>query len=380
MRTASPDDTLTLSTRSPARYFEGWDHLEFWVGNARAFAGWLAAAFGFDVAGYAGPETGVRDRVSYVLGQGAIRFVVSGGLTPASPIADHVRAHGDGVRDIAIRVSSAGAAYDAALARGAVGVRAPWAEEDASGKVVRATIALYGDTQHTFVERSAYAGTFLPGFVSSDGLLPPRPVGPRVGLDGIDHVVANVHKGALDRWVDFYRQTLGFDQLVHFGDDQISTEYSALMSTVVWDGSRVVLPINEPADGRKKSQIEEYLESYGSPGVQHVALRTDDIVTAVSAMRARGLRFLSVPDTYYEEGQARMGSLPLPWPRLQELGILVDRDQDGYLLQIFSENVTDRPTVFFEIIQREGARGFGAGNFKALFEAIERAQARRGNL
>ncbi|HSS10450.1 MAG TPA: 4-hydroxyphenylpyruvate dioxygenase [Acidimicrobiales bacterium] len=380
MRTASSDDTLTLSTRSPAKYFEGWDHLEFWVGNARAFTGWLASAFGFDVAGYAGPETGVRDRVSYLLEQGTIRLVVTASLTPASAIADHVKAHGDGVRDLAIRVSSAGAAYDAALARGAVGVRAPWTEADNAGKVTRATIALYGDTQHTFVERSAYSGSFLPGYDASDGLVPPRPLGPPVGLARIDHVVANVQTGALDRWVDFYRHTLGFDQLVHFSDDQISTEYSALMSTVVWDGSRVVLPINEPAEGRKKSQIQEYLESYGSPGVQHIALRTDDIVAAVSAMRARGVRFLTVPETYYEDVRARMGSLPLPWDRLQELGILIDRDQDGYLLQIFTENVTDRPTVFFEIIQREGARGFGAGNFKALFEAIERAQARRGNL
>jgi 4-hydroxyphenylpyruvate dioxygenase len=380
MRTPSPDDTVALSVRSPAKYFESWDHLEFFVGNGRAFAGWLAAAFGFDITGYSGPETGVRGRVSYLLEQGSIRLVVTGSLNAASPVADHVKAHGDGVRDLAIRVSSAAAAYDAALARGAVGVMAPRTEEDASGKVVRATIALYGDTQHTFVERSAYCGLFLPGYVSSEELLPPRPAGERVGLGRIDHVVANVHEGTLDRWVDFYRDTLGLDQLVHFRDDQISTEYSALMSTVVWDGSRIVLPINEPAEGRKKSQIQEYLESYGSPGIQHIAMRTDDIVAAVSAMRTRGVRFLPVPDAYYEDVRARMGFLPLAWDRLQELGILVDRDEDGYLLQIFTENVTDRPTVFFEIIQREGARGFGAGNFKALFEAMERAQARRGNL
>ena len=380
MTTGSADDTVTLSMRSPARYFEGWDHVEFWVGNARAFAGWLAAAFGFDITGYSGPETGVRDRVSYLLEQGWIRLVITGSLTPRSTIADHVKAHGDGVRDIAIRVSSAAATYDAALARGAVGVMAPRTEEDAAGKVVRATIALYGDTQHTFVERSAYSGVFLPGFVASEELLPSRPAGAPVRLGRIDHVVANVHMGTLDRWIGFYRDTLGLEQLVHFGDDQISTEYSALMSTVVWDGSRVVLPMNEPADGRKKSQIQEYLESYGSPGVQHIALRTDDIVSAVSAMRARGVRFLPVPAAYYEDVRARMSSLPLPWDRLQDLGVLVDRDQDGYLLQIITENVTDRPTVFFEIIQREGARGFGAGNFKALFEAIERAQARRGNL
>jgi 4-hydroxyphenylpyruvate dioxygenase len=299
-------------------------------------------------------------------------------LVPTSEIASHVKAHGDGVRDIAIRVSSAAGAYDAALSRGADGVRGPWTTEDDAGKVTRATIAVYGDTQHTFVERSAYSGVWMPGYSASD--LPVRPVGPGVGLASVDHVVGNVPLGTLDGWVAFYRDVLGFRQLVHFGDDQISTEYSALMSTVVWDGSRVVLPINEPAEGRRKSQIQEYLEAYGSAGVQHVALRTDDILGAVAALRARGVRFLSVPDTYYEDVRRRLGSLDLAWDRLQELGIMIDQDADGYLLQIFTENVTDRPTVFFEIIQRAGAKGFGAGNFKALFEAIERAQARRGNL
>lgn len=361
-----------------AEFIDGWDHLEFWVGNARAFSGWMASAFGFDVIAYAGPETGVRDRASYVLGQGSVRLVVTASLSPSSEIAAHVRAHGDGVRDIALRVSSAAGAYEAALARGAVGVRAPWSTEDDAGKVTRATIALYGETHHTFVERSAYSGVWMPGYANAE--VPARPIGPVVGLSSLDHVVGNVPLGTLDRWVEFYRDVLGFRQLVHFDDDQISTEYSALKSTVVWDGSRVVLPINEPAEGRRKSQIQEYLESYGSPGVQHVALRTDDIVSAVLALRARGVRFLSVPDTYYDDVRTRLASLELPWNRLQELGILIDRDADGYLLQIFTENVTDRPTVFFEIIQREGAKGFGAGNFKALFEAIERAQARRGNL
>jgi 4-hydroxyphenylpyruvate dioxygenase len=378
------ETTMLLPARAPARYFRGWDHLEFWVGNARAFSGWLASAFGFEIVAYSGPETGSTDRASYVLEQGTVRFVVSAALTPSSPIADHVRAHGDGVRDLAIEVSSASAAYDAALARGAVGVRSPWTEEDEFGKVVRATIALYGDTQHTFVDRSAYGGVFLPGFTDGSlpgsAPLPPTPSGTPVGLRRIDHVVANVHRGTLDRWVDFYRSTLGFDQLVHFDDDQISTEYSALMSTVVWDGSRVVLPINEPADGARKSQIQEYLECYGSPGVQHIALLTDDIVASVTAMRDRGVRFLTVPDTYYEEAHRRLADIDLPWDSLHDLGILIDRDQDGYLLQIFTENVADRPTVFFEIIQREGAKGFGAGNFKALFEAIERAQSLRGHL
>jgi 4-hydroxyphenylpyruvate dioxygenase len=243
--------------------------------------------------------------------------------------------------------------------------------------VVQATIATYGDTQHTFVERAGYHGVFLPGYEAADL---PRPAGPPVGLGRLDHVVGNVELGHLGRWVHFYEQVLGFDQLVHFDDAQISTEYSALMSTVVWDGSRIVLPINEPAEGRRKSQIEEYLDYYGSAGVQHVALRTDDIVAAVSALRERGVRFLTVPGAYYDDAKERLAGIDLPWGDLARLGILVDRDDEGHLLQIFTETVTGRPTVFFEIIQREGARGFGEGNFKALFEAIEREQARRGNL
>ena len=363
---------------APTELITGWDHLEFWVGNARQFAHFLTSGFGFEITAYAGPETGVHDRSSYVLESGAVRIVVTGALTSDSPISTHVRAHGDGVRDIALAVTDARAAYRAALARGATGVREPWTEEDDTGKLVRATIATYGDTHHTFVQRSAYSGLFAPGYEADR--LPPVPVAAAVGLRAIDHVVGNVEKGALDQWVAFYQRVLGFDQLVHFDDAQISTEYSALMSTVVWDGSRVGLPINEPADGRRKSQIEEYLDYYGSPGVQHIALRTDDIVTSVAAMRDRGLRFLTVPDTYYDDVRTRLGHLDLPWADLQRLGILVDEDHDGYLLQVFTENIGDRPTVFFEIIQREGAKGFGAGNFKALFEAIEREQARRGNL
>jgi len=362
------DSALTLG---------GIDHLEWWVGNARQSAGFFASTFGFEIVAYAGPETGVDDRSSYVLRQGDIRFVVTGALHPSSPVAAHVRAHGDGVRDVALLVRDAHAAYDLAVARGATGLERPHADEDEFGTVVRASVAAYGDTQHTFVERGNYSGVFAPGFVES-GRRPP--VGPNVGLARIDHVVANVELGRLGAWVDFYRRVFGFDQLVHFDDEAISTEYSALMSTVVWDGSRVVLPINEPAPGRRKSQIEEYLDFYGSPGVQHIALRTDDIVDAVRALRDRGVRFLSVPSTYYDEARERMAGVDLPWADLAQLGILVDRDPEGYLLQIFTENVTDRPTVFFEIIQREGARGFGAGNFKALFEAIEREQARRGNL
>ena len=373
-RDALPAEALP----APASFFLGWDHVELWVGNARQAAQFLASAFGFRITDYAGPETGVTDRASYVLEQGAIRFVVTGALGPASDIARHVKAHGDGVHDLAVTVTDAAACYDAALARGAIGLRSPHVVSDEHGALVVATIATYGDTQHTFVERSGYGGRFWPRYSDED--LPPAPVGPEVGLHKLDHVVGNVELGALDNWVDFYRSTLGFDSLVHFDDDQISTEYSALMSTVVWDGSKVVLPINEPAHGKRKSQIQEYLDFYGSAGVQHLAMRTDDIVGAVSALRARGVRFLRVPDAYYDEVRVRLASLDLPWDDLQRLGILIDQDQDGYLLQIFSETITDRPTVFFEIIQREGAKGFGAGNFKALFEAIEREQARRGNL
>jgi 4-hydroxyphenylpyruvate dioxygenase len=357
--------------------FDGIDHLEWWVGNARATAGFLSASFGFDIAAYAGPETGVRDRVSYLLTQGDICFVITGALHPDSAIAQHVRIHGDGVRDVALAVDDVDNAYHRALERGATGLHAPTTVSDDDGSLMRATIATYGDTQHTFVQRSGYGGLFAPRFEPCARCRPP---GADVDLTRIDHVVANVEEGTLDRWVDFYRNVMGFERLVHFDDSQISTEYTALMSSVVWDGSKVVLPINEPAHGLKKSQITEYLEFYKGPGVQHVALATDDIVATVRALRQRGVRFLEVPSSYYTEAKVRMEGIELPWSELAALGILVDRDADGYLLQVFTENVADRPTVFFEIIQREGAKGFGVGNFKALFEAIEREQARRGNL
>jgi 4-hydroxyphenylpyruvate dioxygenase len=368
---------LTATEPRVALGLEAFDHLEWWVGNARAFAGFLSSGFGFSVVAYAGPETGKADRISYVLEQGAIRWVVTSALGPASPIAAHVNAHGDGVHDIAFRVRDARAAYDEVLHRGGAGLRAPEVLDDEHGRVVVATVATYGDTQHTFVERYAYAGAFLPGYQAASLPVPSDPV---VGLDVMDHVVGNVELGHLDAWVQFYERVFGFDQLTHFDDDQISTEYSALMSTVVWDGGRIVMPINEPAIGRRKSQIEEYLDYYGAPGVQHIALRTADIVAAVRALRARGVRFLEVPPAYYDDARQRMAGVDLPWSDLAELGILVDRDHEGHLLQIFTETVTGRPTVFFEIIQREGARGFGEGNFKALFEAIEREQAARGNL
>jgi 4-hydroxyphenylpyruvate dioxygenase len=368
-----------LETDVPATHLLGWDCVEWWVGNARAFAGFLMSAFGFECTAYAGPETGVRDKASYVLEQGEVRFVVSGALTADSPIAAHVRAHGDGVHDLAWLVDDADAAFALAVERGARRVRAPWSEDDDAGSLRLAQIATYGETVHTFVDRRRYlAGRLEPGY-HAEGL-PPMPEGPAVGVRGIDHVVGNVELGRLDDWVGFYSEVLGFSQLVHFDDAQISTEYSALMSTVVWDGTKIVMPLNEPAEGRKKSQIQEYIETYDGAGVQHVALRTDDIVATVDALRARGVRFMQVPDTYYDDARARLDGVELPWEELQRLNILADRDEDGHLLQIFTETVTDRPTVFFEIIERRGARGFGEGNFKALFEAIERDQDRRGNL
>ncbi|MEY2433758.1 MAG: 4-hydroxyphenylpyruvate dioxygenase [Acidimicrobiaceae bacterium] len=374
-RQATAHDTV-----APPR-LGGIDHLEWWVGNARAFTAFLASAFGFEPLAHAGPETGRRDRVSYLLQQGDVRFLVTGGLTPDSPVAEHVRVHGDGIRDIAFIVDDVDAVYSAALERGATSFRAPTDDVDETGHgVIRhAAIATYGETVHTFLDRSRYEGPFAPQFEASALLVP---VGPAVGIERVDHVVANVELGTLDEWVGYYEKVLGFDQLVHFSDDAISTEYSALMSTVVWNHDRIVLPINEPAEGRRKSQIEEYLDYYGSPGVQHIALRTSDIVSAVRALRERGVRFLDVPDSYYVEARDRMGEMgnELAWDRLAELGILVDRDHDGFLLQVFTETLTDRPTVFFEIIQREGAKGFGEGNFKALFQAIEREQERRGNL
>jgi 4-hydroxyphenylpyruvate dioxygenase len=361
----------------PPPVLGGIDNLEWWVGNARAFTGFLQGAFGFDVVAYAGPETGRRDRVSYLLQQGRVRFMVSGALSPDSPIAAHVREHGDGIRDICFLVDDVSAAYESALARGAASERVPARDTDAHGVIHHAAIRAYGETVHTFLDRSAYTGPFAPQFEPTDLV---RPTGPEVGITRLDHVVANVERGHLDEWVSYYEQVLGFDQLTHFSEDQISTEYSALMSTVVWNHDKVVLPINEPAEGRRKSQIEEYLDFYGSPGVQHIALHTSDIVATVRALRARGVRFMDVPAEYYDEARERLAGVDLPWDTLASLGVLVDRDHEGHLLQIFTETLTDRPTVFFEVIQREGATGFGEGNFKALFESIERAQARRGNL
>ncbi len=355
----------------------GYDSIEYWVGNAKQAAHHYRTAFGFRLVGYAGPETGLADRASYVLDQGQIRLVLSSGLTADHPIVDHHRRHGDGVRDVAFRVPDAAEAFEVAVERGATPHHGPQVREDEHGKVTSAAIRVYGDTIHTFVQRDDYSGVHLPGFerVHHDPLAAP------VGLRVVDHVVCNVELGSMDRWSAFYERILGFSQLRHFDDEAISTEYTALMSKVLWDGDgRIKLPINEPAAGRKRSQIDEFLDAYGGPGVQHLALATDDIVTTVGELRRRGIGFLDVPDEYYAEARRRVGEVEESWEDLAALGILVDRDDEGYLLQVFTEPVQDRPTMFYEIIQRHGATGFGVGNFKALFESIERAQARRGNL
>ena len=370
---------MTTATRHPPAHLLGWDCIEFWVGNARTTAGFLMSAFGFTCTAYAGKETGITSKASYVLEQGDIRLVVSGALSADSPIADHVRAHGDGVHDLAWRVDDAAVAHDAVVQRGGHSVRAPWTTRDEHGVLGLSQVAAFGDTVHTFVDRSRYDSELLePGYATDD--LPATNVGPPVGLQRIDHVVGNVEQGRLDDWVAFYSDVLGFVQLQHFDDDQIRTEHSALKSTVVWDGADVIMPINEPADGLRKSQIAEYIEHYDGPGVQHIAMRTDDILATVQALRDRGVRFMHVPDTYYDDAKQRLAEFDLPWEELQRLNILADQDHDGYLLQIFTETITDRPAVFFEIIERRGAKGFGEGNFKALFEAIEREQALRGKL
>lgn len=357
------------------------DHVRFFVGNARQSVYFYRNAFGFDVVAYAGLETGLRDEAGYVLRQGEITFVLTSPLRADHPENRRLLLHGDGVQDIAFQVDNVAAAYEEATARGAIGVAAPTELEDEHGVYEYATIRAYGDTTHTFINRDRYQGVFAPGYQPLEpGRYSPGTFHP-VGLKAIDHLVANVEDGKMDEWVQYYQRILGFEQLVHFDDQDISTEYSALMSKVVQDGSgRIKLPINEPAHGRRKSQIEEYLEFYGGPGVQHLALATDNILETVSALRKNDVTFLRVPDTYYEPLRERIGEIDEDLEQLAKLGILVDRDEEGYLLQIFTAPVEDRPTLFFEIIQRKGSRSFGKGNFKALFEAIEREQERRGTL
>jgi 4-hydroxyphenylpyruvate dioxygenase len=356
----------------------GWDHIELWVGNAKQAAFFYEHAMGFTRTAYAGPETGVRDRASYVLEQGEVRFVVTSALREEHEITKHHAKHGDGVRDIALTVPDATEAYRQAVSRGARSVMEPRRDEDDFGTVVRAAIATYGDTIHTFVERSAYDGPFLPGYVSTSEN---GHAGRGLGLTNIDHVVGNVELGRMDHWVEFYERVFGMTNILHFGDEQIQTEYSALMSKVMSDGEgKIKFPINEPAEGKRKSQIEEYVEFYGGAGAQHIALASSDIVGTVETLKERGLLFLETPDSYYEEAPVRVGEIAEDYAVLQEHKILVDRDEDGYLLQIFTKTAQDRPTVFFEVIERHGATTFGEGNFKALFEAIEREQALRGNL
>jgi len=360
----------------------GTDYIEFFVGNAKQASLYYRAAFGFQLVGYRGPETGVRDRASYLLQQDKIRFVLTTAIRPdlseeAGEIADHVARHGDGVRDLALWVDDAREAFRIAVERGATPVHEPRVERDDDGEIVVAAIKTYGDTIHSLVERRNYRGLFMPGFRPVQPSFQPAPV----GLKHVDHCVGNVELGKMNTWVGFYATVMGFRNLLTFDDKDISTEYSALMSKVMANGNdRIKFPINEPAQGKRKSQIDEYLEFYGGPGVQHMALATDDIIETVTELRARGVEFLQAPTTYYQELQGRVGKIDEPVDVLAKLGILVDRDPDGYLLQIFTKPVQDRPTVFYEIIQRKGAKGFGKGNFKALFEAIEREQALRGNL
>ena len=356
----------------------GMDAVVFAVGNARQAAHFYSAAFGMRCVAYQGPETGCRDEAAYVLESGSARFVLRGPVRAGTELGAHVAAHGDGVVDLAIGVPSAFAAYDYALAHGARGLQEPEIVGDEHGKVVLAAIATYGDTRHTLVERSGYGGPYLPGFVAA-GPLTAGQAGPF--FTEVDHCVGNVELGRMNEWVEFYHRVMGFTNMKEFVGDDIATEYSALMSKVVADGSRKVkFPINEPAIGKKKSQIDEYLEFYGGAGVQHIALATDDIVGAVHGMKAYGVQFLDTPDSYYETLGEWVGDTRVPLHELHELRILADRDEDGYLLQIFTKPVQDRPTVFFELIERHGSQGFGKGNFKALFEAIEREQERRGNL
>ncbi|HTX02759.1 MAG TPA: 4-hydroxyphenylpyruvate dioxygenase [Candidatus Acidoferrales bacterium] len=355
-----------------------FDHVEHYVGNALQAAYFYCAAFGFEVVAYAGPETGMADRSSFVLRQRDLCFVVTSSLRSGGTIADHVARHGDGIRDVALTVSDARAAFSAAVAGGAKVIREPKETSDAHGTAVIASIGTYGDVIHTFVERRAYGGAFLPGYVAHS--LAVRPTAD-VGFSHIDHCVGNVGWGEMETWVDYYERVFGFSQLVSFDEQDISTEFTALRSKVMTDERRIVkFPINEPAQGRKKSQIEEFLEFYGGPGVQHIAIATDDIVQTVRALRANGVELLETPGTYYDQLESRVGRIEEATPVLRELNILVDRDDVGYMLQIFTKPVETRPTLFYEIIQRKGSLSFGKGNFKALFVAIEREQERRGTL
>jgi len=374
----------TVTSPAPVHHADpfpitGMDAIVFAVGNAKQAAHYYESAFGMQCVAYCGPETGSRDEVAYVLRSGAARFVLRGAVRPGTALAAHVAAHGDGVVDLSLDVPDVRAAYAHAVEHGARGLEEPHEITDDHGTVVRAAIATYGDTRHSLVDRSRYEGPYLPGFVARDPIRQPRE---RL-FNAVDHCVGNVELGQMDAWVDFYHRVMGFTNMAEFIGDDIATDYSALMSKVVADGRRKVkFPLNEPAISKRKSQIDEYLEFYGGPGVQHVALSTSDILSTVDAMRAAGVEFLQTPAAYYDDPElrSRIGTVRAPIEELKSRGILVDRDEDGYLLQIFTKPVQDRPTVFFELIERHGSLGFGKGNFKALFEAIEREQERRGNL
>lgn len=369
--------TMTSPQANPLAHID-WDYIEFYVGNAKQAAHYYCSAFGFDQVAYAGPETGVKDRASYVLVQNKLRFVLTSSLRAGDEITRHVAAHGDGVKDIAIVVRDVKAAFDAAIAGGAKSVLAPTEYRDAGGRVIKATIASYGDTVHSFIQRDGYTGAFLPGFVEQRKSIAGTQ---KPGLQFIDHCVGNVGWGEMDTWGDFYARVFGFSQLISFDDKDISTEYTALKSKVMTDAEhRVKFPINEPAEGKKKSQIEEYLDFYDGAGVQHIAIRTDDIISTIRALKANGVEFLDTPDSYYDDLEARVGHIDEATQVLRDLRILVDRDDQGYMLQIFTKPLQDRPTVFFEIIQRKGSLSFGKGNFKALFVSIEKEQEKRGTL
>ena len=355
----------------------GWDAVVWAVGNATQAVQYYRAVYGMELVAYSGPETGNRDHHAYVLRSGAVRFVLTGAVDPASPVADHHRRHGDGIVDIALEVPDVDRCIEHARREGATVLTEPHDVSDEHGTVRLAAIATYGETRHTLVDRSRYTGPYLPGFVA-------RSAGPRPErlFQALDHVVGNVELGRMDEWVDFYHRVMGFTNMAEFVGEDIATEYSALMSKVVASGThRVKFPLNEPAIAKKRSQIDEYLEFYGGPGAQHLALATNDILSTVDALRERGVEFLSTPESYYTDPElrARIGEVRVPIEELASRGILVDRDEDGYLLQIFTKPIGDRPTVFFELIERHGSLGFGAGNFQALFEAIEREQAKRGN-
>jgi 4-hydroxyphenylpyruvate dioxygenase len=356
----------------------GVDAVVFAVGNAKQAAHYYSMAFGMRCVAYRGPETGSRDESSYVLTSGGARFVLTGPVRAGTPLGEHVARHGDGVVDLALEVPDVEKAYAYAVEHGATGVSEPQEHTDEHGTLLLAAIATYGETRHSLVDRSGYAGPYQPGYVAREPLVAPPD---RRYFQAVDHCVGNVELGRMDEWVDFYHRVMGFTNMKEFVGDDIATEYSALMSKVVADGTRrVKFPLNEPAEGRRKSQIDEYLEYYGGPGVQHIALATNDIVNSVRQMRAAGVDFLSTPDAYYDTLGDWVGDTRVPLADLRDLRILADRDEDGYLLQIFTKPVQDRPTVFFELIERHGSMGFGKGNFKALFEAIEREQELRGNL